>query len=363
MKLRSGKRGGVSPFITCFARVTVNYPEQDVLLRSSSRVIELGYAIKSRTSARVGIPLENLFEHALVAGSTGSGKTYTVSKIVNEIASKKYSLGTIVFDWHGEYRSLVEGYSYVDPYDHPIDLFSDLYSLVDLLVDALELTPSQAYLLEKILRQFSRRVDSLSSLVNVVDSYSDESNWMRESRLSLLRKLSLLSRDNYEELFSGERSANPFFVEKSDNVYILDVSRIRDVLVRRIYTALTLKKVLSYSVNSPSRRGLLIVLEEAQNVVDRERPLKLISSMLAEVRKFSVGLVIVSQSPFKLLEDVMINTNTKIVHSVKSSIDLEIISRVLYLPSEYQKLLPYLDVGEAILYTRGLKKPVLVKVS
>ncbi|MCC6043538.1 MAG: ATP-binding protein, partial [Desulfurococcaceae archaeon] len=83
---------------------------------------------------------------------------------------------------------------------------------------------------------------------------------------------------------------------------------------------------------------------------------------LREFRKFGVGLVIISQSLTQLVEDASVNTNTKIIHSVKSKQDLEVVEKTLYLDQELLETLPYIEPGEAVYSTPSLKKPVLVKI-
>jgi len=352
-------------FITVpdFIKATVKYPEQDVIARFNSVILELGFAIKSKTPCRVGIPLSNLFEHVLVTGSTGSGKTYTVAKILRELENRADDVIAVVLDWHGEYCGLVNG-AYISPYQAPVDLVSSDYSsLVELLSDVLDLTPPQSFILEKVMLHRNGKLKDIESLIHALEDYEDQSGWMRESRLALLRKLSPLGNSKYSKLFriniSGDEQEREVF---NRSILILGLSEIESIVVRRIYSALWIRKIFGKALTRSINKKLVLVIEEAHNYVDREKPLKLISTMLAEVRKFGVGLILVSQSPSKLLEDVMINTNTKIIHSIKSSIDLDIISRVLYLPPEYQRIIPYLDVGEAIVYTRGLKKPLIIRV-
>ncbi len=341
-----------------FIKTIVKYPEQRLIASNSGEHIEIGYLVKSVIPVRIGIPVNNLWEHVFITGSTGSGKTCTVARIINGVIERDYPFKVFVFDWHGEYTGLLKNYIYVDPYEYRVDLnIEETYWFIDLLYDVLELTPSQAYVLEKVFRK--KRIGDLVELVNAIESFDDEAGWMRESRLALLRKLSPLIRSGYIDLFTN---GSEWFNTVDKGVFIVDVSRITSYVVRRIYTAILLKKVFSQAIANGLENNVILVIEEAQNLLDRERPVKIVSSMLAEVRKFGIGLIIVSQSPSRLLEDVMINTNTKIIHSIKSSIDLEIVNKVLYLPMEYQKIIPYLDVGEAILYTRGFKKPVIIRI-
>ncbi|MEM0355557.1 MAG: DUF87 domain-containing protein [Desulfurococcaceae archaeon] len=344
-----------------FVKPIVEYPVQFIVESINDEYVEIGNVINSIPPVKAKISVNSLVEHVFVTGSTGSGKTRTVAKIVNELNSKKHDLSIIVIDWHDEYSKLVSGEA-LSPYSLPVNIIDskDPYSFVDLLIDVLELSGPQVYVLERVVRRYRDRISDLDSLIKILENDLDESSWMRESRYSILRKLYPLTRPDNANLFTNNAV---HFSEQNlfRGTTIIRVSEIRDPLVKKTYVALLLKTIFNSLRN---RRGwrTLVVLEEAQNFLSRDKPINLIASLLAEVRKFNMGLIVVSQSPSRLLEDAMINTNTKIIHSIKSSIDLEIICKVLYLPFEYQKIIPYLDVGEAIVYTRGLKKPVIVRV-
>ncbi len=265
----------------------------------------------------------------------------------------------IVFDWHGEYTNLLNSYEYIDPWDLPVNIIgNDIYETVDLISDVLELTHPQSFMVEKILSR--EKISNVHELYRILESLEDSASWMRESRFSLLRKLSPIVRDAYIDLFKGER--NNYANLARSSLMIIDVSKIRDPLIRRIYVAFYLKKLFSLALERRLPGRLLLVVEEAHNLLNREKPIRLISRMLAEVRKFGIGLIIVTQSPSTIIEDVMINTNTKIIHSLKSSCDIDLINRTLYLTEEFRQIIPYLDIGEAIIYSRSYKKPLLVKV-
>lgn len=349
--------------IPWFIKPVIKYPKQEVIANFNSTIIELGRVLKTSYSKTIGIPLNHVFEHIFVTGSTGSGKTFTVAKFISRLNEKAQDINIVLLDWHGEYSRLLKKYKYILPTKYSINLpLDEPLTLVDLLIDVLELSPSQAFILEKILKEYRDKISSIEELVDIIENYNDESVWMRESRLALLRKISPLR--NYSRLFEDniEKNFINTLLSWREQVFVIDLSLIQNMLVRKIYASLIIKSISNKIMNMDFNKKLVLVIEEAQNYVSREKPLRIISSLLAEVRKFGLGLVIVSQSPYKLLEDVMINTNTKIIHSIKSSIDLDIVTKVLYLPIEYQRIIPYLNVGEAIFYTRGLKKPLIIKI-
>ena len=61
------------------------------------------------TSAEAVLDGNKFFQrHAAVLGSTGSGKSWCVANILEKASKLKYT-NIIVFDMHGEYKSLTEG--------------------------------------------------------------------------------------------------------------------------------------------------------------------------------------------------------------------------------------------------------------
>ncbi len=337
----------------------------------NGKCIELGDIINSILPRKACIPINMLTHHTLVLGSTGSGKTHTVSVIINRIIEGFNEVKPIIFDWHGEYSYLLKRKRRLVPYDLPVGITNliekDLYSFIDILADVLELTNSQIYILEKVLQQLLRRGKvNLNDIYTVLENFIDESGWMRESRLSLLRKMSPLIRTGYSNLFSNSGIEDLIHRLNYESLpLVIDVSVIKDPFIRKIYISFVLNMIFDIFVNDKNEKPqykLLIVLEEAQNILSKNNPVRIVSRMLSEIRKFGVGLIIISQSPSSLIENVMVNTNTKIIHSLKAGADIELVNKSIYLPPEYLRVIPYLEPGEAILYTRGFKKPLIVRV-
>lgn len=345
---------------------TIKYPRQEYLARFSGETIDIGEVINSKIPVRARIQVNTLTHHTLVVGSTGSGKTHTVSIIVNELIRKTSKYRVLIIDWHGEYMKLINKAEYFEPKRVPLNIIeqNNIYDFIELLQDSLSLTLPQVFILEKIFENKNHMINSIYDLKNILEDIEDEGSWFRESRLSLLRKISPLTRDSLREIFGSSRDKLVEYINTYENPIIIDASRIQDPYIRRIYVSILLKKIFREAIKRRigSHNKLLVVLEEAQNVLGRNNYIGIITRMLSEIRKFGIGLVIVSQSPSQLVDEAMLNTNTKIIHSIKSLNDLEVVSKSLYLPLNIEKIIPYLDVGEAVLYTRGLKKPVIIKV-
>lgn len=328
--------------------------------------IDIGEVINSTIPARAEIQIDMLMHHTLVVGSTGSGKTHTVSVIINELSKRTSEYKVLIIDWHGEYIRLINNTEYLEPGRVSINIIDhdNIYESIEILQDSLNLTPPQAFILEKILENKHNEISDVYDLKYVLENIDDQGSWFRESRLALLRKINPLTRKDLKNIFNSKEDKLVELIRASKHSMIIDVSRIHDPFIRRIYVSILLKKIFKEAIKGGISSGskLLVVLEEAHNILGRNNYIGIIARMLSEIRKFGVGLVIVSQSPSQLIDGAMLNTNTKIIHSIKSQNDLEVISKSLYLPSKLEKIIPYLEVGEAILYTRGLKKPVIIKV-
>lgn len=322
----------------------------------------IGRVISTTPEYEARLYKDSLFKHILVIGATGSGKSNTASVIASRV-SRSLGVRVIVLDWHSEYTSILQEYELIDPFDTPLELFTGDPSDLSVLSSILELTPPQEYLLDKITRKIPiDRISSVESLLGIIENYPEEATWMRETKLSLHRKLSLLTRENYSVLFTIQGSSRLKDLTRIDQLkpFIVDLGAIRDPGIRRLYGAFFAKRIVDLAIDHGV--SLVLVIEEAQNYLSRSQPVKPLSDMIREMRKFNIGIVVVSQSVSQLVDDVSTNTNTKIIHSLKSNQDLEIIGRTLYLDSKLLETIPYMEPGEAVYSEPYLKKPVLVKI-
>lgn len=344
----------------------VKYPAQEIPVESvatNEDFVIIGKTINSFPEQPVKLYKNTLYRHVLVVGTTGSGKSFTASIIANRVA-RHLEIPTVIIDWHGEYQRLLDDHRAINPFEKPLELFTGDPSDLSIISSVFELTPPQEYLLEKVIRKVDlTRLKSIEAFIDYLEAYPEESSWMRETKLSLHRKLHILTRYGHELLFklysNGERS-NLGVRSDARVPAVVDVGRIPDLNVRKLYSALYIKRAVDIAISS--RSPLLVILEEAQNYLSRNHPVKPICDMLREVRKFQVGLVVISQSVSQLIDDVLTNTNTKIVHAIKSKVDLDVIEKSLYLESNIMAVVPYLEPGEAVYSAPVLKKAVLVKI-
>lgn len=114
----------------------------------------------------------------------------------------------------------------------------------------------------------------------------------------------------------------------------------------------------------------LFVLEEAYNFVPSSaitpaiaRSITTIKQIAQEGRKFGIGLVLISQRPSRLDETTLAMCNSYIIMRMMNPADQSFVRKVVEsLGEDDAKLLPDLDVGEALLSGQFVNFPVLVKI-
>ena len=85
----------------------------------------------------------------------------------------------------------------------------------------------------------------------------------------------------------------------------------------------------------------------------RRQAVEAFSNMLAELRAFGEGLVVVDQMPSKLVPDVIRNSAIKIVHRLTAEEERTIVGGAMALNEGQTRFLTRLAAGQAIVYTDG----------
>ncbi|MBQ2380560.1 MAG: ATP-binding protein [Akkermansia sp.] len=150
-------------------------------------------------------------------------------------------------------------------------------------------------------------------------------------------------------------------------------SFIMALLLTRIYE----HRQVEYQNGSipPNTLRHIVVLEEAHRLLaktegkgelqasPRSKAVEIFSDMLAEVRAYGQGMIIVDQIPSKLTPDVMKNTEVKISHRLLSKDDREAVGATMNLSKEQIEDLARHDAGEATMYFGNLFNAMHVKIN
>lgn len=115
----------------------------------------------------------------------------------------------------------------------------------------------------------------------------------------------------------------------------------------------------------------LTVIEEAHRLLRNpgagkesaaSRAVETFASLLAEVRAYGEGLVVVEQIPSKLIPDVIKNTAVKVVHRLPAEDDRKAVGATMNLDEGQSRNVVSLSPREAAVFTDGMDRPLLVRV-
>jgi hypothetical protein len=128
--------------------------------------------------------------------------------------------------------------------------------------------------------------------------------------------------------------------------------------------------IFAARVNDELKLPVLLLLEEAHNFVPGKanttaeaRSVEITKQIAQEGRKFGVGLILVSQRPSRLDETTLSQCNSFVIMRMVNPADQNFVRRVVEsLGEDEAKMLPDLDVGEALLSGQMINFPVLVKI-
>ena len=365
--------------------------------------------------------------HAVIVGSTGSGKSWCVAKILEQVASLK-SADAILFDIHGEYSPLQgESFSHLKvagPNDNIGDgiLFLPYWLLtyeemLSLMLDRSDSNaPNQAMMFSNAVidgkKAFLREVGNQEmeanitldspipySLNNLLNSLKEKDTEMvqgannrekqgayygkltrfiqrletkqRDKRLNFMFSSDerLLSYDYMGELCTKLMAPS---VDGKKGVKIIDFSEVPSDILPLI-VSLIARVIFSVQqwTSVDARHPIAIFCDEAHLYIPANTEKSIDDASLVtferiskEGRKYGVGLVVISQRPSEVNRTVLSQSNNFIAMRLTNVDDQSVVKRLL--PDslgDYAEMLPILDIGEALVVGDASLLPSRIRVS
>ncbi len=316
-----------------------------------------------------------LTKHIGVLAKTGSGKSYAVGVLLEEILDKKVPV--LIIDPHGEYNTLrnkntsqedvkklrriglkPKGFmikEYGDPQSglNPIKLSNQLsqQELIELFPG--KLSSAQMGILYSAMQDMPTL--DFNTLLFRLESEEASAKWNLIHTLQYLRSLDIFSEHNtpYSELIQGGRAT------------ILNLKGYSpDVQDMMVYL---LSKNLFQLRKEGKIAPFFLVVEEAHNFCPErsfgeKKSNKILRTIASEGRKFGLGLCIVTQRPARVDKSVLSQCGTQIILKVTNPNDLKAVSNsVEGLTSNTEKEIQNLNIGTALL-TGVTELPLLVSI-
>ena len=286
-----------------------------------------------------------LRRHALIVGSTGSGKSTTAKKLFAELNTNK-----LVLDWHGEYGGLAKRVECISL--NKLKSLGQL-ELLDALANSLKLSDAQYYLLMKVVQLlFSKNSNfGIRDIIFYLKSLEEVSRWVRESKYSLLRKLEMLA---HKTTCKFELADLPALAREGA---VIDLSGYVTEYAKRFVAHAVLAYLFAAARGGELGRTYAFV-EEAHNVMPKGSDVGIADKIFMEGRKYGVHLVAITQSPKALSENAVKNAYVKIIHNIREVDDAKYVAESVGDPSLWKEIIS-LNVGEAIVATRKLSRVII----
>ncbi len=112
----------------------------------------------------------------------------------------------------------------------------------------------------------------------------------------------------------------------------------------------------------------VIVIEEAHRLLRASREgasahaVELFASLLAEIRAYGEGIMIVEQIPAKLVPDVVKNTALKVLHRLPAHDDREVVGAAMNLDGDQSRQVVSLRPGVAAVFADGMDRPLRIRI-
>lgn len=377
--------------------------------------------------ARAYLDGNKLFQrHAVIAGSTGSGKSYTVATLIEQIARLK-SANALVFDIHGEYEPIIgdgiNHFKIAGPSDFkgegiiylPYWLLT-YEEMLSLMLDRSDNNaPNQAMIFSRTVLEkkkeylISKEKTDLSEIITIDSPIPYDMNLLKD-------KLDEINNETVPGAKAGTTKAGDFNGKLSRFIQRLE-AKIQDKRLNFIFSKedelleYNYINVLCKNLISPTSNGggvkiidfsevpsdiLPLIVSLIARIVfsvqqwtdkDKINPIALfcdeahlyipndakqgveMSSLNSferiakEGRKYGVGLVVITQRPSEVNRTVLSQSNNFIAMRLTNADDQSVVKKLM--PDSignFAELLPVLDIGEALVVGDASLLPSRIKV-
>jgi hypothetical protein len=355
-----------------------------------------------------GISPKAFRKHGLVVGTTGSGKTNTIFRLLRESWKRKIPF-LVIEPAKAEYRSLLLseelgeylqvftlGDNNVSPFRiNPFEILPKVavQTHVDLLKSVFNASFYMWAPLPHILERCIHEVYSdkgwdlvsnknprgihrnanptLTDLYNKIDPVVDRLGYSQQSdteiRSALKTRINSL-RIGGKGLMMDTRVSIPFKTLMKKPV-ILELQAIGDDEEKSFLMGLILTMMYEYyvsaGISAKSDLAHITVIEEAHRLLAnygaenpyvgnvRGKAVETFTNILSEIRAYGEGFLIAEQIPTKLASDVIKNTNLKVMHRIVAEDDRRIMGATMNLEEREAKKIASLNPLEAAVYKEG----------
>ena len=222
----------------------------------------------------------------------------------------------------------------------------------------------------KPLESYPKAVELIGNAVYLMEKKTYEDRVKENMKEILKTRFTSLTRGMRGKILNVKKSTD--FSELFSSNVIINISKMsgskdKALIMSLLMQALYEYRVSCYTYDQSDREKAqknqllhLALIEEAHNVLlkpndnqssgsPQRAAADLFGNMLSEVRGYGQGLVVVDQVPTRLIDDVIKNTNYKIVHRITAPDDQAIMASCMAFRDDQKYIIPALEAGYAII--------------
>ena len=406
------------PVVEC-----AEFGREIVTLSANGGNVPLGkiYHMHKAEAGEVNLDAKSLTAHTFITGSTGSGKSTTIYKLLDELSNtfigdSDDSVKFMVIEpAKGEYKhALAKNKKFdvrvygtnpnitkllrINPFkflsdkihiyehlDKLTEIFNVCWPMYAAMPAVLKAAMENAYRSAgwNLVKSENKHGNVFPSFVDVaieVEKYINKSEYSDENKSnykgSLLTRLESLTNGINSMIFSADDIDDS---DLFDENVIVDLSRVGSTETKALIMGVLILKLQEHSIacaeGSNSELRHVTVLEEAHNLLKRTsteqssetanllgKSVEMLANSIAEMRTYGEGFIIADQSPGLLDMSVIRNTNTKIIMRLPDFSDRELVGKAAGLNDDQIIELSKLPRGVAAVYQNDWISPVLCSV-
>jgi DNA helicase HerA-like ATPase len=340
--------------------------------------------------------------HLAIIASTGAGKSYLASVIIEELMKPQNKACILIIDPHGEYGTLDQianapefsepgegrssGYqAHVRVYKpEQVKVRLSTLNMGDMRALLPEMTEKQQYLLSRAMRKVQENkrgtpwgVADLKQAIKAVSRQKNDEDSEGADDSSTVHALTWRVEQRFEHSYTFDDTQHLDLPEifKPGQCTVLQLNEIdeRDqqvivaTLLRRLNQArMDTERGKVHSGESYLPYPVFVLLEEAHHFAPGGIDVvstSILKQVLAEGRKFGIGVGLISQRPGKLNADVLSQCQTQCIMRIVNEIDQKSVAAAIEgVGRDLLNNLPALSKGQVIVAGAGVNTPVICRV-
>ncbi|WP_214828343.1 DUF87 domain-containing protein [Exiguobacterium sp. s26] len=377
--------------------------------------IEIGKVYHMGESFKTPLHLhtDSLAMHTFITGSTGSGKSNTVYRVLGQLVKEGIKF-LVIEPAKGEYKHVfsddpsvrVFGTNQkhspllrINPFRFPdsVHVLEHIERLIEIFNACWPMYAAMPAILREAVEEIYRKsgwnlehsisfqryvvYPSMTDLVRVLPEVIERSGYSEEVKSNYVGALVTRVRSLTTGLLSKVLVADEIDSETLfDENCIVDLSLVGSTETKSLMMGILFMRLQEHrthtatTMNSPLKH--VTVLEEAHHLLKKTttdqstegsnlqgKSIEMITNGIAEMRTFGEGFILVDQSPNLLDPSAIRNTNTKIIMRLPDLADRQLVGTSAGLNDQQLNELARLETGVAAVYQNNWLEPVLCKVS